>query len=255
MKKIFIIIVLGLFFVSPLSLTSNAQENATDTAETEMNFEDVKGIREEVEKKVRDKIDEIVSKQEKRGWIGTITEITSTGFVIETDQETRTVTLNDEATIINRNRQQITFGDLEESQRVIAMGYLQIDNTLDARRVVIVEQKDKIQKMSIFGTITEKADQDQIMLVKNSEESYELVFGEDATIEIRQDNTTEEADYEDLSTEQKIIAVIVPIDGSTATYQVENLLAVSSPEPTPEPETTESTESADLSPTAKPTTD
>ncbi len=137
------------------------------------------------------------------------------------------------------------------------MGYLQIDNTLDARRVVITEQSEQLTKTSIFGTVTEKAEQDQIMLVKNNEENYELVFGENPTIEIRQDGTTQKAEYKDLSTGQKIIAVISPIEGNTATYQVENLLAISSAEPTPEPETTESaesTESADLSPT-QPATD
>lgn len=236
-KKIFSIIVLGTCLALFVPLHLKAQEAETSPT---VDPEDVKGIREEVEKKARDLLEDIVNKKEKRGWIGTITELSATGFKMQSNEETRTSTISDQATIINQNREQINFDELTTNQRVIAMGYVQVDGTLDARRIVVIEEHEPREAKAIFGTITEKAAQDEIMLVKNSEESYELIFDQDSILEQRLDGETEEIEYDDLVAEQKVVAVISPTNGNTATYQVEKLLAITSPEPTEEPESTSS---------------
>lgn len=230
-KKLFLTIgfaTLLLFFL-PISLKAEETELSPTPAE-EIDPDSVKGVREEVEKRVREKIDEIITKQEKRGWIGEITETSAIGFKIQVGEETRTVTINDEAAVINENRQSISFEDLEAGDWVIAMGYTQIDGSLDARRVVITSEKEPIEKISVFGTITEKAGQDEILLVRNNEESYELIFDNDSVINLRQDDQTEEIEYDDLAVDQKLVAVISPTAGSTATYQVEKMLVLTPPE-------------------------
>ena len=210
----------------------------------------IEGLREEIEKKVQEKLDDIVSQQEKRGWIGIITEVTATGFKIEVNEEARTVTLSDEATVIDQNRQEIEFDDLAAEDRVIAMGYEQIDGTLDGRRIVIVDEKEPRVRQSIFGTVTETAEQDEIMLVKNGSEKYELIFDENSVLEQRTNGETKEIEYEDLTADQKVAAVVSPTDGNTATYTVEKLLVVSSPEPAQEPEAETGTTSTETGSTA-----
>ena len=205
-----------------------AQES-TSTASPTTDPDTIKGVREEIEKKVRDKLEEIVNKQTKVGWIGKITQVSETGFKIEVDGESRTATFNEDAVIIDTDRQQITFDDLEEGQRVIAMGYSQIDGTLDARRIVFTSEKEPRNRQAIFGTITEKANQDEIMLVRNGQESYELILDNNSTIEMKSDDKITEIEYEDLTLDQKIAAVISPTDGNTETYQVEEMLVISGP--------------------------
>ncbi len=234
-----LILITTLFFllslVVPIGLNAEEEEKPSPTVSRDK----IEGLREEIEKKVQEKLDDIVSQQEKKGWIGTITEVTATGFEMEVDEETRTVTLNDEASVIGEDRQEIEFDDLAIEDRVIAMGYKQIDGTLDGRRIVIVEEKEQRVRQSVFGTVTEMAEQDEIMLVKNGSEKYELIFDEDSVLEQRTNGETEEIDYEDLTADQKVAAVVSSTDGNTATYTVEKLLVVSSPEPTEEPAATE----------------
>lgn len=250
-KKLFLTIILGITvgFLIPLKL--KAQET-TPTASPTLDPK-TKGVRDAVKEKIEEKLGEILSKQKKRGWIGIITDVSATGFKMKVNEETRTATLSDQATIINKNRQQIKFKDLAVDQRIIAMGYVQIDETLDARRIVLIGEREPRKTESIFGTIKEKAEQEKIVLVKNGEESYELIFDKNSVLEQRQDSETEEIDYEGLTVDQKLVAIISPTSGSTATYEVENLLIISSPEPTEEPETTETGETAPESTNLSPT--
>ncbi len=244
-KKLFLIIgfaTLVLFFL-PISLQAE-EADLSPTPTDEVDPDSVKGVREEVEKRVREKIDEIITRQEKRGWIGEITETSAIGFKIQVGEETRTVTINDEATIINENRQSINFEDLETGDWVIAMGYTQVDGSLDARRIVVTTEKDPLEKLSIYGIITEKAAQDEILLVRNNEESYELIFTNDSEINLQQGTEIEETEYNDLAVDQKVVAVISPTAGAGATYQVENMLVLRSPEEVQEKAEAETAETA-----------
>ncbi len=240
-KKLFVIA----FFLTPLALfipyKLKAQES-TATASPTTDPDTIKGVREEIEKKVRDKLEEIVNKQTKVGWIGEVTDVSETGFKIEVDGENRTATFNEDAVIIDTDRQQLTFDDLEKGQRVIAMGYSQIDGTLDARRIVFTGKKEPRDRQAIFGTITEKAEQDEIMLVRNGQESYELILDNNSAIEMKTDGEITEIEYDELAVDQKIAAVISPTDGNTKTYEVEELLVISSPAQTEEATPTESEE-------------
>ncbi len=238
-KKFFLIISLTAASIFFLPFRSQAQETST-TSPTPTVDPKTKGVRDAVKDKIEEKIGEILNKEEKRGWIGTITETSATGFKINVNEDIRTTVLNDEAVIINQNRQKIDFQDLETNQRAIVMGYVQVDGSLDARRIVLVGEKEPRERQSFFGTITEKAAQDEIILIKNGEESYELIFDQNSTMKKRQDSETGEIEYQDLATNQKIVVITSPTNGNTATYKVEELLVISSPEAAEEESESES---------------
>lgn len=229
-KKLFLIIIstTTLAFFVPLNLKAQ-------TPSPEVAGEKIDEIRKQVEESVKTKLDEIINKQERRGWVGKISEVNAIGFQIETNGEVRSVTLNDQAVIINQNRQTITLENLETGQRVIAMGEAQIDGSLDAKRVVITGEQEADNRQPIFGEIAETAAQDQIILVKNKDQSYELIFDENSLLKQRFNSEIEEINYRDLTSNQKIVAVISPLEGNTATYRVNELLVITLPESTPAP--------------------
>ncbi len=229
-NKLFLIIIFGLAAAFSLPFNLNAQTPTPAVA-----GEKIEDIRKQIEESVKTKLDEIINKQERRGWVGKITQVNTIGFEIETNGEDRSVTLNDQAVIINQNRQTISLENLEIGQRVIAMGEVQIDGSLDAKRVVITNEKEDDNRQPIFGEISETAAQDEIILVKNTDQSYELIFNEKSTLKQRLNGEIEEIEYQDLVPEQKIAAVISPTDGNTATYQVDELLVITPLEPTPTP--------------------
>lgn len=229
-KKILsvIIVVTAIGLLVPINLLK------AETSEPTSEEDKTQLILDEVRNHVKEKtLGEAVNDQIKLGWIGRITEISSIGFEIQPDdenEEVRPIILSDEATIINQNRQTINFSDLEVNNRVIAMGYKQIDNSLDCRRVIITDQPEPIQRQSIFGSIIEKAEQEEILLIRNNDQSYELIFNDDSVIRIHQNNQIEEIKYADLTVNQKIVGVISPTDGSTETFKVEIMLVISSPQ-------------------------
>ncbi len=213
-----------------ISLKIKAQTSPSPTPN-----EKIQGVRDKVQEKVQEKIESIVTEDQKKGWAGTITSVNNTNFEISQGEQSRTVTLNEEIKIINQNREEISFEDLEEEQYVLAMGYEKIDNTLNARRIVVSEAYQPRKKTSVHGKIVNKANGEEIILIQNSEQEYELIFDSDTEINQRTESDIEEIDYQNLTTDQEIIAVIEPADGETNSFNAIEILVITpreSPSPT-----------------------
>jgi hypothetical protein len=230
MKKIFALLSITLLSSLLLKVNIRAQTSPTDPADREK----IEGVREQVEKKVNEKLESIVTEDEKKSWNGIISSKNETNFELTTGQQSRTVSLNEEVEIIDENRQEISFEDLEQDQYVLAMGYEKIDGTLNARRIVVTEQYTPREKTSVHGTIVNKANGEKIVLVQNQEKEYELIFDNDTDINQKTESDIEEIDYEDLATDHEVIAVIEPADGETNSFNaVEVLVTTIKESPTP----------------------
>ncbi len=233
MKKTIILLTITLLTSFLVKANINAQtDQASPTPD-----EKIQGIRDQVEEKVQEKVENIVTEDEKKSWAGTIASTNDSNFELTTGRQTRTVTLDDEVKIINQNRQEITFQDLEIDQYVLAMGYEKIDASLSARRIVITDPYEAYDKISIHGVIVNKANGDKIILVQNQEKEYELIFDSDTEIKQKTESDIEEIDYEDLTTDQEVIAVIEPANGETNSFNAIEILVTTiqeSPTPTEE---------------------
>ncbi len=240
-KRILLITIILLILVfGPITILATETNNEEGTIAGELsnemdeNQEKIDELRKSIQEKVEEKLNSIINDQERRSWIGIIKEKMETGFKLESGDKTRTVTINDEVVIINEKRKSIEFDDLEVNQRLVAMGYAQIDNTLEAKRIVLlpkaVERKIKV----IFGTIKDKSEENEILLVTtHDEQEYELILGKETKLKQRVENKMEEIKYQEIKTGQKIIAVITPTKSNSSTYDVKSVLVISpSPAPT-----------------------
>jgi len=232
MKKL--LIVLGIISASCLSLPIfiQAQEQADEiTVAVEENPEEIEKLREEIEKQVQEKLNSIIDKEEKRGWTGEITDKGETGFKIDFKDESRTITLGSEVTIIDDYREEMTFNELNINNYVLIMGYLQIDGVLEARRIVVTQKVEDVSTLAIFGTINDKSTESNVLLVSDKAgEEYELIIEKTTILRQKVDNEKKKIDYDDIHSNQKLVAIISPPENNGSTFNAVEIIILPSAE-------------------------
>jgi len=225
-RKIFLITILIALFFAPLIIAQETGEESTISGEK------IEDIRKEIQKKVEEKLSQITDNVKKRAWIGEIEEKTETNLKLKSrDGETRTVTISDEVKVINNKRKEIKFEDLKTGQRIIAMGYLQVDTSLEAKRIVIIPETKERERRVVFGTINNKSEEDEIISItsnNNGEENkeYEIILTTKTVLKEKTENKIKEINkfvsskinYQDLKTDQRVIAVLIPTSGNGSTF-------------------------------------
>jgi len=236
-KKILLVIVLIIFSAALFPQWAGATSGTVSGAIKEKE-EEINALREKVRKKVEEKLKTIISKRKKRGWIGIVEEKTTTGFKLKVKDEIRTVTISEEVQIVGLKREKLSFEDLETGQRLIAMGYLQPDNALEAKRIVFLPEKEEKRVIkTTFGTIIDKSKEEEILVIaphQNQNQEYEVVLNKKTLLRRRVNGKIKKVKYENLQTGQKVIVVIAPTKSNSSTYNAKLILILSpSPSPTP----------------------
>jgi len=233
MKKVLIALIIISIFGLQLPFLIWAQEKSADdiTVAVEENPEEIEKLREEIQKQVEEKLNSIIDKEEKRGWVGKITKISETGFEINFKDEPRTITLGSEVTIIGSNREEITFNQLAVDDYVLVMGYLQIDGVLEARRIVLTKDIQSISTKAIFGTINDKSSENNVLLVSDKDgKEYELIVKNTTALRQKVDNEKKKIKYDDIRPGQKLVAIISPSESNGSTFETSEIIALPSSE-------------------------
>ena len=170
---------------------------------------------------IQEKLNQIKDKIEKRAYVGTILEITDSTLTLSSFRGKQRVRLTEETTIIGTNKKEITTKDLAVEDKIITMGEVDTNGTLEAKRVVVVAPLKTIppKRLVFFGTITEidsKASTVTLTAIKNL----------DQTVTLKIDKNTDLADpkdakviikLKDLKENQKILAIYPePAEGKPA---------------------------------------
>lgn len=147
MKKIYFTVITVLFFVFPLVSIIAQDENATESAET--------STQESVTEKVQEKIERVRSNP--KSYMGTVTDISAETIQIKTNRdEMLQISVNvDETLFINyaNKGEKIKFSDVAIADYVIAMGYLDENKVLDAKRVLVSPLPQEINRRIVIGEI------------------------------------------------------------------------------------------------------
>lgn len=170
--------------------------------------EEIKKIREEVKKAVEKKVKEVINQRKKRAWLGTIKEKDNLSLTLETPKgEKRQVFYSEETVVINLKRKPFELDDLTIGKRIVAMGYLEGETTLEGRRIVLLEEKEERKRKPVVGIISDKSKAEKLIVVtpaRHPEETIEMTISETTVILLPQN---QKGDYQDLSPGQKIVAI------------------------------------------------
>ena len=216
MKNKFLIFLLftiySLLFAIPTAAQSPSPDLQSTPSAEEVLGDKIKEIREKVKEAVREKIEE-VKKGPKRAYFGKILKIGDTSITIDTATGEKEISLTAETKIDGKAGKEIELKDLAVEMYVICMGYLK-DNTLEARRIVVVT-KPKIPAREVaFGRVTDISNEEKLLTVKNEKKglTYSVEITNKTKITKKSDSKIVKAQFSDIKKDDRIIAIGTPTE-------------------------------------------
>lgn len=226
-KIIIVINLINILFVSKVFAVSPAvtpkttitpiaspSANLTPTAEDEKVLE----IRQaNLEKAMKEKLDQIKEKIEKKAYIGTILDITDSTLTLSSFRGKQRVRLSAETKIIGASKKEITVKELAVEDRIIAMGEVDTNGTLEAKRVVVtpVPKTAPAKRVVFYATITEinsKASTITLTEVGNLDKTLSIKTDKN-TVLVNPKDTKIELKLKDLKESQKVLIVYLSPTG------------------------------------------
>jgi hypothetical protein len=207
MKKIIIFLAIALCF-SASAITVKAVSptpEATDAA--------VQEIRDKVKEIVREKLDE-TQKGQKKAFVGTISEINGLNLTLETNEGNRQLNIATDAALINKVGKKITMKDLKTGLFAIAMGFMEENDVLGVRRLVISEKPKTVAKEIAFGKVTDISKEENAITIKNEKKNiiYTVEVTDKTTITKKVDGKVQKVKLEVIETGDYLIAIGAPTE-------------------------------------------
>lgn len=177
------------------------------TAE-EVSDDKVQGIREAVKEKVREKLEE-VQKGQKRAFVGEIKKISNSTLILTALQGEKQVTVSEETTIIDKDRKEIELDALEVGDYLIAMGYLEETDLLNAIRIVVTTKPKVSTREVAFGEVTDISAEEKILTVKNQKKGTIYTVEATGTTKITKkiEGKVQEAKFADINEGDRLVAI------------------------------------------------
>ena len=176
---------LGLASGQVMAQTADDETTASSSADTTQNL---KSRIERIVKEKQDQIKGVIDNLsfQKKGFIGQVERIAEESLTIETIKGTQIISITDQVELIKNNKP-IKLTDLEVDNWVIVMGYIDDDDSLIVRRIVV--SSESLRPHSYFvqlGTIQD---------LTKTKLSFTPRSGE-AVVEMAMDKTSAYQDYQ-----------------------------------------------------------
>ncbi len=203
MKKLFFLTTL-IFLTATLFLIKKpfAQES-TFSAEGDDKSKEIEQIKKSVQQIVEEKLEQVISEQKKVGWLGTIINKDSSTITLENNNNEREILFSDETVIVDLKSQKLKLEDLAEGKKVVALGYQQAENIMEAKRVILVNETET-NKLPLLGTISDKSQVENLIVItpaNDKDQTLEIMIGPKTEIVNEND---EEIGYDKLEKGQRV---------------------------------------------------
>jgi co-chaperonin GroES (HSP10) len=183
---------------------AKAQTPATQSAQQ---------IRDAVQKKVQEQLANIKQAVSKKGFVGNITSKTDAGFVLTNlKNQSRTVNVAADGTIKLLNGKEGTLSDLKTNDFVLAMGDVDSQNKMTAKRLLVLKASEPDKRNAEFGTVT-KTSTSTITIENLKKETWTLKTSSTTAVTTVTSGKVAKAKLADVTTGDKIVIVGTPATG------------------------------------------
>lgn len=203
-------------FILLLFLISSSPIKAVEATSSAM---DIQSIREVVQQKVKEKLNIITTPSNKpKSFFGSIKKITGSQIEISQNNENKIITTTDDTAFVNLKKSKTSLKELKVGDEILAMGYINSQSQLEAKRVVLIElTKIKNNNQIINGQVVDVSQSSPVFIVvpfnnKNSQ------------FQIETDSNT----IKKITTGQKIIAAINPDEKIANTFNLLKIISSTS---------------------------
>ena len=211
MKKISIFLIILISSFSFLVSVVNAQSPTSQ--------DDIQKIREVIQQKVQEKLDEIGGEEilnPKKAYLGTITKIENQNLSFDSKGQKYESVISDDATFINQKQNKIKITDLKEGQDVLVLTLVK-DEIIFAKRILIVDPSKLENKKNIaLGKIADISTTTSVFVlipVNNNNRDFQMKIDSKTEI-VTKDNKI--LKFSDLKKGQKIVCIYT--NGENSTY-------------------------------------
>ncbi|MEI8068130.1 MAG: hypothetical protein WCG91_04275 [Candidatus Shapirobacteria bacterium] len=210
MKITKILIVLALFLIS------TTKTFAIETQE-------VQKLRETVQQKVKEKLQQITSPAETitngpKSFFGTITKIETTQITIDYKNSSKVLSIGESTSFIDAKRNKTQLDKIKIGQDVLALGYLNSDDSLDTKRLIITDLKTiENNNQVVIGKIVDISKTSPIFVLIPSKDKNNQ-------FQIKNDSKTTK-----LASGDKVIVIIKPDLKMAKTFSASKIISLSSP--------------------------
>jgi hypothetical protein len=227
-------IFLALFTYHLSLITPVLAQSPAPTSATEGKVDEIQQIREAVQQKVKEKIDDIIKPTTiRKAIIGSIANITPNNQITITYQDKNTVVnLDPEIVYIDTKKQKSKITNIKIGQEVLVLGNYQTETDLfTAKRIVAIKLASDIVTPPIT-TIGQVADVSQtskvisLIPVKNKNQQLQIFFDTNTKITDTSGNSIKP---ENIKGGQKIITVIVPKANKANNFTALRLILTTAP--------------------------
>jgi len=209
---------------------------------------------ERIKQKVEERIEKVLSTAEegqKRALVGTLKSIANSTLTITIQDGDFQAKVATDAAILNEDREEIEIDDLTIGSNLIAMGYLDNQNVLDAKRVVVTEEFQTPETESVFGLVTDISEEEKVLTIKHpkSELVYMVDINSNTEITKRVEGEIEEIEFSDIEENDRLVVIgeAEENEEKIITAKLIHVVAGASPETLEEEE--EPSPSPEISPT------
>jgi len=191
---------------------SPSEPSITPTEENDTGVsEKIKEIRDAVKEKVKEKVEE-ARLGLKRAYVGEITQINDSTLTLATPTGAKEVKVSEEATLIGRSGKKIAFTDIKVGDFCIAIGYVDENNILDGRRIVIITKPKPLNREVAFGVVTDTSEEEKVLTVRNEKKNvvYTIEVTDKTIITKKVDGSTKKVKFADISKGDRLVVVGTP---------------------------------------------
>lgn len=230
-----------LLFCFTFNIKSVNAIEATPSSTNEK-VEDVKDILKQIVKGTSTE-SEAITDNKPKSFFGSITEINDNQIVISIKNQNKVFHLNDETAFVNSKRQKSKIADFKVGQTILAMGYLQQDQSIDCKRIVATDQKTvENTNQIVTGQIVDVSQSQTspifvLIPIQNKNSQYQIKT--DAKTEIIDLKNNKLTSAKTIVNGKKIIAIIQPDAKLAQTFYVSKIISLDidtiSPTPTSKP--------------------
>jgi len=146
-----------------------------------------------------------------KSFIGTISQISDTQLTINYKNQDKVILIDADTIFINAKKVKIKFSDIKSTQSILAMGYLNAQNQLTAKRIIITDLKAiENNNQVVVGTIVDISKSSPIFVlipIKNKNTQYQITTDTKTDVV---DQNGQEIKLSSLTAGQKIITIIKP---------------------------------------------
>ncbi len=200
-KLISFLLIFFLFNLLPLEALAQIEDEPLPSPDDEV-----------IKQKVEERIEKVVSdadEEKKQALVGELKSVANTTLTVETSLGDKQAKVAEGATILDEDREEIEIEDLEIGSKMIAMGYIDNQGVIEAKRIVVVEDFQTPASEAVFGNVTDISGEEEILTIKNPNDQAIYAVEMDVDVEITQtvEEEMETIDFEDINEGDSLVVV------------------------------------------------